>query len=173
MHRRLFGRALIAALVLVLAVTGTALAARRGTSTPNIWMTMGAWGGWANFTATWEIVPGHSEGQSYWSVAWFEMTGLAINGKDCPSDYCVSWTYAPSARFINSSGTQVGATLYPGAGGCQDHAYSTRSRFWANCRRLMELPASVNRVKLHWVISVKRRDGFLFSWVADKTVPIY
>jgi hypothetical protein len=164
-------RSMLAALVLSLMVTQTALAAQRTVSVLNVWGFIGPFGTHTNFFGIWQVREWHGEGEHSWLIEKFHLNALVINGKACDPNFCADWSFGASAKFLNAAGQQL-ASLVPAPGGCYDAAHSPRDRYFARCGWVFghEIPRAVTKVKITWTVSVQRHDGFWFNaWGATKT----
>jgi len=172
-RHRLVRAAVIGALTLSIAVSGTAFAGYGGTSVLNVFGSMGVWGTNTNFFARWKAYQFHAEGTTTWQVEGLEMSALVQNGKACTSDICTDWSFAANARFYNSSGAQVAITTPP-IGGCYTAAYGVNDRHFVRCNPYaVTVPITAKTMKFTWTVSVKRRDGiWVQAWTATKTVAL-
>jgi hypothetical protein len=170
------------ALVLVLAFAGATSAAMRSTITYHDpggrnFMSIGLWGGWAYYGATWDVSQDQDAGRTWWVIRNLEVWGAADLGKDCEqAGYCTGWLFSGRAEFLNSAG----AVLYtinqiaPPNTGCWSHQWDHRTKVLIRCNSTHQaMNVSVTKIKFKWNMSVKRRDGLWFSWPqVTKTVNI-
>lgn len=137
-----------------------------------VWLTVGVWGGWANFGAMYNITYYRSEGTSEWLFKGFGMDGVVERGKECPSFQCEAWASGMTATFLDSSGGQVAKVgVLPGY--CHDYAITNIAKLFAHCKPgPFTVKISATKIKFRWTISVRRSDGLWLSWIDEKTVPI-
>lgn len=167
-------RATVVGLVAVLAMAAPVAAyPNRTVDGGKVWLTLGVWGSWTTFGASYHITYDQEDGMTWWRLSEFEMWGLVQNGKDCPWFQCTAWSSGMTAKFLNSAGQQLASVaLSPGI--CQAAAYPPRDRYFPHCRMgPWQISGKVAKIRFQWSVSTKREDGLWLSWKADKTVPIY
>src|SRR5687768_18521818 len=102
----------IAASLSLLTVTPAA-AARHSTGTYSDpggrpFLSIGLWGGFAYFGATWQVTMDRDAGQNWWIVDDLEVWGAAENGRDCEAaDFCTGWLFTGRAAFRNAAGNTI------------------------------------------------------------------
>jgi hypothetical protein len=122
--------ALVATLVFAASVTATQHSTRRGP----YWGCDGGLCSGANYQITYQVVQGHSEGQSYWAVSRFEMwsslgagtkaQAAVIGENPVPHAWLVS--------YLNASGATV-TYSYPPAGSCYSQLNDGTALWWVRC----------------------------------------
>jgi hypothetical protein len=158
--------------LLVLALVGPAAATTKSANVSGVWLTIGAYGDYADFWAKWDRVALCEPGSCFWSFSYFHTSGAARNGKDCSGEYCVDWAYSSNVKFLSSTGATI-ATIFPTNGNaCIDELWNMHQKWFTACKRDFSVSSSATQVKISWQIRVQRPDGIWFAWNATKTVAI-
>ena len=172
-------RASALALALTLLITLPTAAAFHGTNTltnpGKAWMTMGAWGGWATYSASWNVVTEHSEGITEYEVSNLDFEVIAEKGQDCfTSEFCEGWMFSGKAQFLNSSGGVVQTVTNPPFVNCTSGAYNVHDFHVQRCHTgAVSVPISATLIKFTWNTAFQRHDDNWFSWpTVTKTVAI-
>lgn len=166
-------RASIIAVVLAMLIPTTAHGVAKSTQPPDVWLTVGVWGGWASFGASWDVTEERDAGRTWYTFRRLQMTGLVHEGKKCPSWQCEKFWASFRVQFLDSSG-KVTATILPPLGtACSQFAVGKYSLHWYGCREASYSISSTyaHSIRFKWAIYVHRGDGVLLAWLAQKTVP--
>lgn len=143
----------------------------RNTSVQNVWLTIGAFGSWADFFATWKVTT-RSDGTS--TITNFQTESVVRIGDQCSPEYCVDWTDKATITYLKANGDRIGDPIPLPNAQCYGWAYPEVAKVWVRCRSAAtSLPASAAKVNIRWVVTVERLDGWRFSWIGDKTVSIF
>jgi hypothetical protein len=169
--------AIVAASLASLIFGGSAAAAMRGATVLGVWGSMGVFGTYADFGATWDATTFVSGmGIPYWRFDDFQMNATLRNGLDCPVTICKAWSFAGSVSFLNANNTQVGSFTPPSTiAPCYEIWHTSRDRMFYRCRTVLyDISKTAVKMKLSWTVSVQRAsDGlWLQAWKGSKTVTI-
>jgi hypothetical protein len=137
-------------------------------------LSIGLYGGYASFGATYDAFKTQDAGQTWWVVNKFETSAVAQGGRNCEnSGYCIGWAFASKVQFLNAAGGVV-ATFYPPPGSCYGSIISSADKLITKCKATgYQVSASATKIKFTFTLTVVRRDGAWFSWpTVTKTILI-
>jgi hypothetical protein len=115
----------------------------------------------AYFSATYDVVLQHSEGQTYWHVSKIEIYGTLGYGSKNAADV---WSVDPEAlawnvQFKNAAGTTL-LQVYPTGSSCWPHFWDNTALYWVKCKSIgVDLPYSTTQVKINALIADNGANG--------------
>ncbi len=177
MRLRVLRNAVLAGVVAMLAVTGSAAASTGSATDYQVRGCAGVYPCWTgDFFARWTYVKANLAGTYFWEVTQLSMSDTVELGQDCSPEICASWSAGAHILFLNASGQQVGVELSPPqVGTCNPTVGSPRSEYWGYCRPGPYFaPITATRVEVLWDVYMEAAsNGFDYPvFTLVKYVPL-
>jgi hypothetical protein len=147
-------------------LAGSALATHRTSSGGQVFGCDGGLCATASVSAIWDVVQGHSEGQTYWAVSKLWLYSYISNARNTASVLGVSPISGHFAQALNSSGVVLKTIYLTQRSSCgQSFFVGIDDLSYNACASYVELPLSTTTLRL----ITKVEDPFVFGAGWNKT----